>query len=115
MKLFTTNQNKSERVLRFILSVFLIPAPIVYQFDPFSIVQSVVGGILLFNALVGTCMIYKLMGVDTCMEREDSAPGLNRLEGQGCLTFPEKRPLWAPRGSQRHPSFHCSTPLLTAN
>ena len=66
MKLFTTNQNKSERVLRFILSVFLIPAPIVYEFDLFSIVQSVVGGILLFNAISGMCVIYRFFGTNTC-------------------------------------------------
>lgn len=66
MKLFTTNQNKSERVLRFILSVFLIPAPIVYEFDPFSIVQCVVGGILLFNAISGMCVIYRFFGANTC-------------------------------------------------
>ena len=66
MKLFTTNQNKSERVLRFILSIFLIPAPIIYEFDPFSIVQSVVGGILLFNAISGMCVIYRFFGANTC-------------------------------------------------
>ena len=66
MKLFTTNQNKSERVLRFIISVFLIPAPIVYEFEPFSIAQSFVGGILLFNAISGMCVIYRFFGANTC-------------------------------------------------
>ena len=49
MKLFTTNQNNPERVLRFILSLILIPAPIVYEYDPYSIVLAIVGGILLFQ------------------------------------------------------------------
>ena len=66
MKLFTTNQNNSERVLRFILSVIHIPAPIVYQYNPFSIVQAVVGGILLFNAISGICVIYRFFGANTC-------------------------------------------------
>ena len=66
MKLFTTNQNNSERVLRFILSVVLIPAPIVYQYDTFSIVQAIVGGILLFNAISGMCVIYRFFGANTC-------------------------------------------------
>ena len=66
MKLFTTNQNNSERVLRFILSVVLIPVPVVYQYDPFSIVQAIVGGILLFNAISGMCVIYRLFGANTC-------------------------------------------------
>ena len=66
MTLFTTNQNNSERVLRFILSVILIPAPIVYKYDPFSIVQAIVGGILLFNAISGICVIYRFFGANTC-------------------------------------------------
>ena len=66
MKLFITNQNNPERVLRFILSLFLIPAPIVYEYNPFSIVQSVVGGILLFNAISGICIIYRFLGANTC-------------------------------------------------
>ena len=66
MKLFTTNQNNSERVLRFILSVVLIPAPIVYQYDTFAIVQAIVGGILLFNAISGMCVIYRFFGANTC-------------------------------------------------
>ena len=66
MKLFTTNQNNSERVLRFILSVVLIPAPVVYQYDPLLIVQAIVGGILLFNAISGMCVIYRFFGANTC-------------------------------------------------
>jgi len=66
MKFFTTNQNKSERVLRLILSVFLIPAPIIYEYNPFSIAQAVVGGILLFNAISGMCVIYRFFGANTC-------------------------------------------------
>ena len=66
MKLFTTNQNNSERVLRFILSVILIPAPIVYGYDPYSIVLAIVGGILFFNAISGMCVIYRFFGANTC-------------------------------------------------
>jgi hypothetical protein len=66
MTLFSTNQNNYERVLRFILSVILIPAPIVYQYNPFSIVQAVVGVILLFNAISGMCVIYRFFGANTC-------------------------------------------------
>ena len=66
MKLFTTNQNNSGRVLRFILSLILIPAPIVYEYDPYSIVLAIVGGILLFNAISGMCIIYRFFGANTC-------------------------------------------------
>tara|TARA_B100000214_G_C23728894_1_gene517849 strand:+ start:300 stop:506 length:207 start_codon:yes stop_codon:yes gene_type:complete len=66
MKLFKTNQNKAERVLRLIVSLFLIPAPIFLEPSLYTLVICGIGGILLFNAISGTCMIYKIFGVDTC-------------------------------------------------
>ena len=66
MKLLKKNQNNAERVLRFIIATFLVPAPLILGFTPYSIILLSIGGILLFNALVGTCMIYKIMGINTC-------------------------------------------------
>ncbi|MAV70964.1 MAG: hypothetical protein CMG04_09645 [Candidatus Marinimicrobia bacterium] len=66
MELFQTNQNKAERVLRFILAVLLIPSPLVLGSNLYSLILCMVGLILLFNALIGTCMIYKIFGVNTC-------------------------------------------------
>jgi|TARA_B100001939_G_scaffold275294_1_gene243348 hypothetical protein len=66
MKLFVTNQNNSERIARFIISIFLIPAPFIYGYELFSIVQAVVGGVLLFNSVSGMCSIYRIFGANTC-------------------------------------------------
>ena len=66
MELFKTNQNNAERILSFIVAMFLVPAPLLLGFTTYAIILCSVGLILLFNALVGTCMIYKLLGVDTC-------------------------------------------------
>lgn len=66
MEFFKTNQNNSERVTRFIISLFLLPAPIVFGISNYSIILFGVGGILLFNYIVGTCFIYKFFGVNTC-------------------------------------------------
>ena len=66
MKILKTNQNNSERVLRFIVALFLVPAPVILGSNIYSLILCSVGGILLFNALVGTCVIYKVMGVNTC-------------------------------------------------
>jgi hypothetical protein len=66
MKLFITNQNTAERVVRFIVSVFLLPAPFIYQNNTFAIAQATIGGVLLFNAFSGMCVIYRLFGADTC-------------------------------------------------
>jgi len=32
----------------------------------FSIVQAVVGGVLLFNSVSGMCAIYRIFGANTC-------------------------------------------------
>ena len=64
--MFSTNQNKSERIARFIISLFLLPTPFLLESSNYSIVLGAIGAILLFNALSGACMIYKLFGVDTC-------------------------------------------------
>ena len=66
MEIFKTNQNKAERILRLIVSLFLIPAPIILGFSTYSFIICCVGAILLFNAISGACMIYKVFGVDTC-------------------------------------------------
>ena len=66
MELFKPNQNKAERVLRFIVALFLIPAPLIHGPTSYSLILCAVGIILLFNAVVGTCMIYKTLGINTC-------------------------------------------------
>ena len=66
MKLLKTNQNKPERVLRFILATLLLPAPYISGNTLYAYALCTVGGVLLFNALVGTCYIYRILGVDTC-------------------------------------------------
>ena len=66
MKIFLKNQNKSERLTRLIVSLFLIPSSLVYDIDYFSIAQSIVGGVLLFNAVSGICVIYRILNVNTC-------------------------------------------------
>ena len=66
MEMLKTNQNNAERILRFIVALFLVPAPLVLGSTLYSLLLCSVGVILLFNALVGTCMMYKILGVNTC-------------------------------------------------
>ena len=66
MKFFTTNQNKAERVVRFIVAIFLLPAPLLFENNPFAIAQAIVGSVLIFNAFSGVCIIYRLFGANTC-------------------------------------------------
>ena len=64
--MFETNQNMSERIQRFIVSLFMMPGAFLLDYSFYGILLSSVGFILLFNAVVGTCMIYKVLGINTC-------------------------------------------------
>ena len=66
MEFFKPNQNNSERIARFVISLFLLPAPIILGTSNYALVLCGVGGILLFNSVVGTCVIYKVFGINTC-------------------------------------------------
>ena len=66
MQLFKTNQNNPERVLRFLLSSILIPTPFVVGESVYTYILFSVGAVLLFNAVIGTCYIYRIIGVNTC-------------------------------------------------
>jgi len=57
--MFETNQNKAERILRFLIALALVPAPLLLGQSTYSIILGAVGAILLFNAVSGTCMTYK--------------------------------------------------------
>ena len=71
--MFETNQNKPERVLRFLLAMVLLPAPFIVGQTAYGVVAGVVGAVLLFNAVSGACMTYKAFGVNTCeLPRSDS-------------------------------------------
>ena len=71
--MFETNQNKPERILRFLLAVLLIPAPVVLEQNVYTLICGGVGAILLFNSGTGACMTYKAFGVNTCtLPSEDS-------------------------------------------
>ena len=66
MNIFIKNQNNAERITRFVISLFLLPSTLIFGYEIFPMVQSVVGGILLFNALSGMCTIYRIFGANTC-------------------------------------------------
>ena len=70
--MFDTNQNKPERVLRFLVALVLLPAPLLAGVSAYTVTAAVVGAILVFNALSGTCMTYKAFGVNTCRLPEDN-------------------------------------------
>lgn len=66
MDFFKPNQNNSERVARFVISLFLLPAPIILGTSNYALLICGIGGVLLFNSVVGTCVIYKIFGINTC-------------------------------------------------
>ncbi len=64
--MFETNQNKPARILRFLVALVLLPAPFVLKQTTYTPLSAGVGGILMFNALSGSSMTYKMFGVNTC-------------------------------------------------
>ncbi|HAN30658.1 MAG TPA: DUF2892 domain-containing protein [Myxococcales bacterium] len=64
--MFETNQNKAERILRLLVAGLMLPAPLVLEPNAYTLVMAAFGGVMLFNALSGTCYTYKIFGVNTC-------------------------------------------------
>ena len=68
-KLFVKNESDKDRIIRAVIAVILIGF---YFAVPSSVNASitniglVVAGVLLFNAVSGTCMIYRALGINTC-------------------------------------------------
>ena len=69
-KLLPKNESDKDRIIRAVIAVGLIAF---YFAVPSSINASianiglVVAGVLLFNAISGTCMIYRAFGINTCL------------------------------------------------
>jgi fructose-specific phosphotransferase system IIC component len=64
-KLFTVNQSKKERIIRSVIGIILLAISFALT-SPLCYLPLTIGGILLFNALSGVCMIYKMLGYSTC-------------------------------------------------
>ena len=68
-KLLPKNESDKDRIIRAVIAVILVGF---YFAVPSSINASianiglVVAGVLLFNAISGTCMIYRAFGINTC-------------------------------------------------
>ncbi|NCF97558.1 MAG: DUF2892 domain-containing protein [Euryarchaeota archaeon] len=68
-KLLPKNESDKDRVIRAVIAVILIGF---YFALPPSVNASIanigliVAGVLLFNAISGTCMIYRAFGINTC-------------------------------------------------
>ena len=64
-KLFAVNQSKKERIIRSVIGTVLVAISFALT-SPLCYLPLTIGGILLFNALSGVCMIYKMLGYSTC-------------------------------------------------
>ena len=68
-KLLPKNESDKDRIIRAVVAVILIGF---YFAVPSSVNASianiglVVAGVLLFNSISGTCMIYRAFGINTC-------------------------------------------------
>jgi len=66
MKLLIKNQNNKDRLVRLIISLLLIPSPMIFGETKWTMFTGFIGLALLFNALSGNCYIYRIFGVSSC-------------------------------------------------
>ena len=66
MKLLIKNQNNKDRIIRLIISLLLIPSPIIFGETQWTMFAGYLGLALLFNALSGNCYAYRLLGISSC-------------------------------------------------
>ena len=65
VNMFKINQSNNERVIRAIIGILLL-IPFFMNASWFSYILLATGGILVFNAVTGVCMIYKIFGYSSC-------------------------------------------------
>ena len=64
--MFTRNESSLDRIVRGIGGAALVAAAVGLGLgNPLGIVALVAGGVLLFTAATGFCLLYRLFGIDT--------------------------------------------------
>jgi len=67
--MLTKNENTVDRVVRTILGIGLVVVSItslgITSAKPLGIVAALIGAVLLFTAGTGSCLLYRLVGIDT--------------------------------------------------
>jgi len=66
MKFIIKNQNNKDRAIRLIISLLLIPSPLIFGEMRWTMFAGWLGIALLFNALSGNCYAYRLFGINSC-------------------------------------------------
>ena len=64
----TMNVGSFDRIVRFIIGAAALSFALIYRESPYSILGWL-GLIPLVTAVIGTCPLYSLLGVNTCSSR----------------------------------------------
>jgi len=71
--MFEKNENATDRIVRAVLGGGLLVAAFaslgVTSAKPLGILSALIGAVLLFTAATGSCLLYKLVGVDTAKSK----------------------------------------------
>ena len=71
--MFEKNENTADRVVRTVLGGGLLVVASTSlgasSAKPLGILSALVGAVLLFTAATGSCLLYKLVGVDTAKSK----------------------------------------------
>ncbi len=62
------NEGKPDRIFRFIIGIILLIAGFMTH-GALSIVLFVLAAVAVLTGLFGFCLIYKLLGINTCLRR----------------------------------------------
>jgi hypothetical protein len=62
---FGRNENKTDRIIRFILGLVLLFAGNAYFTGTMQVVLYILGTIALFTSITGYCLLYKILGINT--------------------------------------------------
>jgi uncharacterized membrane protein len=67
--MFETNENTADRVVRTVLGGGLLVASFtslgITSAKPLGVLSALTGAVLLFTAATGSCLLYKLVGLNT--------------------------------------------------
>jgi hypothetical protein len=63
--MFGRNENKTDRIIRFILGLVLLFAGNAYFTGVTQVILYVLGAVALFTSITGYCLLYKIFGINT--------------------------------------------------
>jgi hypothetical protein len=72
MGLFVRNEGTVDRIIRAVIGVVALVLAFTTFTDVLQIIALIVGILMLFTAATGSCMLYRVFGINTCPPQQRS-------------------------------------------